>query len=236
MRSSPNPKLALALLLIAGAAAPARSMAQEAPLRWKLRQGQELKYVQKQQTISTANANGQPIDNKMEQVFHSTWKVKSLQADGSAEMTQSFDRVQFSMESPIGNTSFDTNEKAAKVDGPLAGMADAFRSIIGKDVTLMMAANGEIKKVTIPDSVTEGMQKVGVGPDGKPILSAEMLKGIIEQSGVPLPSKPLKPGDSFTVERDVPSPIGSMHVVTAYTFKGPEKSGSPIERFAIAVK
>lgn len=234
MNLLPRAGLALAFALIAGASAPAQS--QTAPIRWKFHPGQTLNYVQKQQTISTANANGQPIDTRMEQVFHSTWKVLAVAADGSAEMTQSFDRVQLSMESPTGNGQFDTNDKAAKPEGPIAAMAQAFQAIIGKDVALTMAPNGAIHKVTIPNSVTEGLQKAAVGPDGKPAISAEMLKGMIEQSGVPLPEKPIKPGDGFTVERKVPSAIGEMQVNTSYTYKGPEKPGSPVERFEVNIK
>lgn len=226
--------LALAFALIAGASAPAQS--QNGPLRWKFQPGQELKYVQKQQTISTANANGQPIENKLEQTFHSTWKIQSVRPDGTAAMTQSFDRVQFAMQSPTGNGGFDTNDKDAKPEGRIAVMAAAFHSIIGKDVTMTMAPNGQIHDVSIPEAVAEGLQKAGVGADGKPILSTDTLKGIIEQSGVALPDKPLKPGDNFQIERDVPSPIGSMHVVTTYTYKGPEKSGSTVERFDIEIK
>src|SRR5262245_37566051 len=91
-------RIALAALALAvvGTFAPARAQAPSG-LRWKFKEGQTLRYLLSQNTSSSISVGGQSIDNTIEQAFEVTWKVKSVKSDGSAELTQVFDRAKMAM-------------------------------------------------------------------------------------------------------------------------------------------
>src|SRR5262245_20701407 len=70
-------------------------------LRWKFKAGDKLNYVTEQNTTSKGAFMGMDIETKMTQTVEITWNVKSVNAEGVAELTQVIDRMRMTMESPF---------------------------------------------------------------------------------------------------------------------------------------
>ena len=79
------------------------------PLRWKFKSGEQLNYILARQMEGKLNLSGADITFKVDMTFDTTWKVKSVAADGSAEIEQTVDRIQINMSSPLGgNLDYDS--------------------------------------------------------------------------------------------------------------------------------
>lgn len=215
----------LAAALVWAAAVPAWSQGE---IRWKFREGQTLRFVQKTEVASAANIDGNAIETKLGQTITSTWKVKVVKEDGSAEMTQRVDRVEMAMDSPIGEMSFDSDKKDDAAEGPLAPMADMLKALVGQEVGMTMTPRGDVKGVKVPAKLSEAFEG-GAALGG--MFGGGGIKGMFEQPVTPLPERPLKVDESFTWKREAPMPLGTMTMETVLTFKGPDAKDPKLDRF-----
>jgi hypothetical protein len=160
--------------------------------------------------------------------------VKEVDGDGTAEMTQTLDRIRFVAEgAAIGKTEFDTADPKDP-EGPLGRLAPAFRSMVNAPIALKMGARGQISDVRIPAKMTEALKGLGANTPGlADFLSEKSLQNLISQGTVPLPEGALAKGDAWTASRKVEMPFGLMTVDSTYTYDG--KAG-PLEKFAIKAK
>ncbi len=207
-------------------AAPAFS---QSDVRWKFKEGQNLRMLLKTDVTTEANVQGNAIETKMAQVFTVGWKVKAVKSDGSAEIVQTFDRVELAMDSPFGEMKFDSDKKGEVEEGPLAGLTGPMKALVGAEMTMTMTPTGETKDMKIPAKVTEALG--GGGGAAGMMFSPDSIKSMMQQSGPGLPDKPLKVDESFTTKRDMPNPLGTMTVETTQTYKGPDPKDAKIEIF-----
>lgn len=199
-------------------------------LKWKFKEGEKLQYLLDQQSVSALSVNGQMIENKVNQTFDMTWTIKKVMPDGSAEMTQTFDRVRFKTEGLLGEVAFDSKD-AKEPEGPAAALAQVFRTLVGNDASLTMTALGEIKDLKLPEKAVEALKNSPPGPGGQRTMSEESFKNIIQQSALVLPGKPLAANGTWTEKREMPQPpLGSMAVNTTYTFKGADAQNKALDR------
>src|SRR5262245_48672659 len=107
---------ALAILAV-GFVASARG---ESPLRWKFKEGQSLDYVLERTAEGKVSLMGAEFAFKMGMAFDTTWKVKSVAADGSANVEQTVERIQISMSSPLaGDVAYDSKSGDKPDAGPV---------------------------------------------------------------------------------------------------------------------
>lgn len=221
--------LALAVLALTG---PARAQA-PSNLRWKFKEGQTIRYVLSQKTNSSISVGGQSLDNAFEQEFEMTWKVKAVRADGSAEMSQVFDRVKYGMDSVLGQVAVDTKDEKDP-EGPAAMLGGVFRALVGADSTMVMTALGEIKELKLPAKATEALKNVPQLPGGPRTLSEDSFKDIIQQATLVLPEKALAVDATWTSKREVPqAQLGTMVTDTTYTFRGPDAQEKGLDKIDV---
>src|SRR5581483_8308118 len=81
----------------------------EGPLRWKFKEGETLDHVIERNVDGKLNLSGADIEFKVKMVFDTTWKVKSVAADGTASIEETLDRMQVAMDSPLaGSLEYDS--------------------------------------------------------------------------------------------------------------------------------
>ena len=61
-----------------------------------------LNYVMDRETDMKIDLSGSLIEVKSGMIFDTSWKVKSVDADGTATIEQTVDRIQMKMDSPLG--------------------------------------------------------------------------------------------------------------------------------------
>ena len=179
-------------------------------LRWKFKKDDTLNYVMERTTEMKMDLSGSLIEIVSGMTFDTTWKVKSVAADGSAEIEQTVDRIQMKMDSPLGGALDYDSKKPGSGQGQIwEMMGPMIESLVGGTVSLKATPTGEVSDIKLPEKVTEqlgkqqgGQRRGGMGMMGG--LTENSIKEMITRSIVPLPEKPVSPDinwqQSFTEE------------------------------------
>lgn len=230
---------ALALIVTVGFASS--STAQEAkPLTWKFKEGETIRYKLVQKTENKMKAAGREGGSKVEQISDVRWDVKSVSAEGVAQMTQTIDRVQVTMETP-GQPAFkfDSSDGDAPQDGPLASqLAPMFKALAGFECSLTMNPQGKIDNVKIPKETIDALRGSALG-QATNLFSEEGMKNMISQSSLVLPetAAATMPGKSWTDQTKVPVPnLGNILTEKTYTVKGPDEKNPKLTLITLASK
>jgi hypothetical protein len=223
--------VALASVIIAGPA-PAQEV-----LRYKFKQGEKLHYVLEQKMNMTMAIMNNNIMMDMTQTIDTLWDIQSVDKDGTAKMTQKFDRVRFSMDGPMGKTEYDS--KDGKVpEGPFGAlMGPFFQALAGAEFKVTLDAHGQYDKVEVPDKLAEALKKLPMASAMGDLASVDGLKRLISQSGLILPNTALTKGKTWDKKIDIKLPFGKMETDTAFTYQGPTThDGLKVEQFAMKPK
>lgn len=221
-----------ALILVA-CLAPASIAQKPTEFRYKFQEGQTFPYLLKQSTESVVSINGQTIEQKLEQTFDVTWKVKKVRDDGSAEIAQTFDRVRFTLDSLLGQMSFDTKD-GKEAEGPLAQIGAIFRDLVGGEGSIRVTPLGEVVDVKLPAKASEALKNVPALPGGQRMLSEETFQTIFSQAMVIFPEKPAA---TWTSKREIGQPpVGTMVLDTTYTHAGPDAQSKGLDRVDAKIK
>jgi hypothetical protein len=211
-----------AALLFAGAAQA------QTTLRYKFKAGEKKVYETTQKMTMKMNVNGMDVNIGMNTKMTMEQAVTGTTADGKGKITQKFQRIAFDMTTPTANIQYDS-EKNKNPDDPAGKiMAPMFNALVNGEFKLIMAPDGSISDMEIPESVTKAMQKLAQGPGGPGLgemFSKEGLKKIFSQN-VSFPTGPVEKGKSWESKTELKLPFGKMEVATKYTYEGPTKEGS----------
>lgn len=225
----------LALLLASNAHA-------ESPLRWKFKEAETLNYVLERAVDGKITLSGADIEFKLKMIFDTTWKVKSVAADGAAIVEQSLDRMQVSMDSPLaGNLEYDS-ENPTKPDSPAWAMLEPMVSgLVGQTLTWKVSPQGKVSNIELPRKLADIFAKQGQGNNrqqafgiGGNIFSEAGIKEFIEKSVLPLPEK--APAKDVTwkqsFENTIPR-IGIQTAETTFSFAGADtQDGKSVQKIS----
>lgn len=211
------------------------SSASAATLRWKFKAGETLRYEMNQKTVTSVNAGGDEQSKEtVTMITNMSWVVKSVDAEGKAELTQTIDRVRIKIESALGTFQIDSKESKS----PLNPLEPYFKALIGTPFPFKMDAQGALSDVKVPESVIQSLRELGGGAaGGNAMFTEEGLKTMITQSSIPLPKEDLAVGKTWTQQEKVPTPpLGAMTLVKTYRYQGPESvAGAELEKIGVAV-
>src|SRR5690242_9054989 len=111
MRLTLNSAVRLGLLTACAMGALVTNSAQaQTTLRWKFQKGETLSYTMVQKTTNKINAGNQNVEYSFSQTIDNTWVVKDVTADGQAEVAQTFDRIQTTMDLPNMKIEYDSKD------------------------------------------------------------------------------------------------------------------------------
>jgi Family of unknown function (DUF6263) len=182
-------------------------------LRWKFKAGETLNYVMDRQTDMKIDLSGSLIEIKSGMTFDTTWKVKSVADDGTAELEQTVDRIQMKMDSPLGGgLDYDSKKPGSGQGQAWEMIGPTIEAIVGQTFTLKATATGQVSDIKLPEKLAEhlGKQADGAGGGGGRRrggggmggmmggLNESSIREMITRSIVPLPEKPVSPDVNWT--------------------------------------
>jgi Family of unknown function (DUF6263) len=224
--------IGLLALLLAGNAAPAQEV-----VRYKFQPAEKLRYELEQKMIMDMNVQGNAISIEMTQTIDVVWDIKSVDKDGKAKMTQTFERVRMSMIGPMGTVDYDSRN-GKMPEGPVGeAMGPLFKAMAGLVLGVSMDARGQIGDVEVPKEFLDAIKNSPAAAASGDMFSQDGMKRMISQSGLVLPGGALTKGQSWDTKMDMKMPFGKMLVVNNITSEGTgTRDGLKIEQFAIKPK
>ncbi|HTM53543.1 MAG TPA: DUF6263 family protein [Pirellulales bacterium] len=226
--------LALALLAV-GASALA-----ESELRWKFKPGEKLQYVIERSAEGKVNLTGAEFAFKMGMTFDTTWNVKAVAADGTADLEQTVDRIQIGMSSPLaGSVNFDSKSTEKPDAGPVWTLLEPVVSgMLGQTIKIKVTPQGKVTDIQLPDKLTESFAKQRVGQNrqaglgvGGNAFTEKGVKELITRSVQLLPEKSDKSW-SQSFENVMPG-VGTQTTELKFSRSGDESvDGKKLEKIA----
>jgi len=220
--------LVIAACLLFTLAATASAQVQ---LRYKFRQGQQLKYRTQQSIKLQTQISGKQIEVAFDQTIESTQQVTELTQDGGAKIEQTIDRVSMTITRPAGTEiTFDSAAEGEPSAGakPLAAVAEALKAA---KFEFQMSPRGEITAVALPSDLHANLSQDPATADFAKLFDAEMFKRLLVQGAPTFPEDPLVPqgqagGESSwrkTFIVDNPN-FGKQALQVIYTYLGESKT------------
>lgn len=223
----------LAALLLLAAHRPVHA---QRLLRWKFEPGQTFHVHVEQQTNTRSSGAGKPMDASITMQMHMTWKVEAVNEDGAAQMTQRFDRLQVSMKSGPAEPIIYDSAAATTPSGPAADMAAAVRPLLGADFRVVMTDRGAIREVVVPDATAQALEQTA-SATVKQLLTADGVAKILRQAAVELPANSVSPGDTWTAESPVDTPLGLFKLRHTYVLGDTEEvDGRSLEQITVTTE
>lgn len=217
-------RIAAAVVALAAAFAPAAGFAET--LRWKLKQGEVLKYTLEEKMISTIKIQDRDVKSSKTQTINLTWTVTSVSAAGDADVTAKIERVRMKVNQPPFQ-AFDFDSAAEKIDAPepFGAVAKQVKAMAGAEFTFQMKTSGAVVNFKIPAETMKKLREglpADAGDQGG--VSEQALTDMLRQSSPPaFPDDEVKPGKTWTGKpARLPSPLGVMVVAKSFTFQGPD--------------
>jgi hypothetical protein len=181
-----------------------------------------------QKAVTEVKANGQTIKTTIAQTLDYTWAVQSVDAGGSADMVQTFDRVRTKFETPFGLVEYDS--KAEKEPGGViaAGLIPVLKALVGAKFKYKISPQGELSDIQVPESLMKTLKEAGPAAAGNAgMFSEEGLKNVIRDCSLILPAESLdKP---WTRQKKIASPpLGTQVFDMTYKYEGVENNEDKI--------
>jgi hypothetical protein len=227
----------LAVALLAAATAHA-----DTPLRWKFEANDNLNYVLNRSVEGKLNLTGSEILFKMGMAFDVTWKVKSVAADGTAQVDLTVDRMQINMSSPLGGDLVYDSQNPGEMAGPVwSQMSPMVEGMLGQDFQLKISPLGKVSDIEVPAKLAEVFKKQTQGGNrqsgfgiGGGAFSERGIKELIEKSVLPLPEAAAAKDVTWKQHfENAMRGMGSQMTDTTFSFAGPEKlDGQSVEKIS----
>ncbi len=209
-----------------------RSLAAQEPLRWKFSPGETLQVSFMQSANTETVGAGMPTTIGIVMTMEMTWRVSAVAEDGSATMTQSFDRLTMSMKTgDVAAVDFDSAAEPTSAEAK--AIAATVGPLIGATFQLVMSQRGEIRDVKIAETVEKAV--ASGTPDGlQALFSPAGISRVLRQSVVVLPEQPVTAGDTWQTTHDVESPLGVLQQLSVYSYAGAsEQGGRQLEQIKV---
>ena len=198
--------------------------AEKVDLKLDLKKGQSYPLLATidSKVVQTMGGQQQTIDQSM--AIYYTMKVTDVAADGTMDVTVTYDRVRMNMKNPAGNIEYDS-DKTKPEETPM--MARGFAGLVGSKLDLKITPKGKVTDVKGADELLKRMidkmelqepQKSMVETQLKQQFGPEAIRKSFEQMTAFYPEKPVAPGESWT--QKVPLAMGfPILTETTYTLK-----------------
>lgn len=231
--------LPLVFALAFGASAPymAASESAKASLRWKLREGDQLRLQVTQTTKTETSVMGKATAMSIDTGLEMMWRVDNVERDGTMRMTLSFDRVKMKTTDTDGQAVvYDSSSAEAPL--PLVrNMARDIRPLLSSRFAVAMSNRGEILEVTRRE---ESDGQATKGPNASPwkgLMTKDGINQTLRQILGLLPEAPVAEGDKWASTYDVDSPLGKIRIANSLTCDGTIlRNGRPYAKIAMVAR
>jgi hypothetical protein len=214
---------ALIALSVAGLAREARGET----LRWKLNPRETLQYTLERKQVQSIKVMGKDKKSTRTDITNLTWTVKSVSANGDAEIGLRFDRVRVRIEQPpFMPLEFDSSPDKTDIPDEFESAERQIRALVGPEFTFTLRPTGAVDDLKIPAQMLKNL-KDATPPEagGQGMVSEQNLKDLLLQSSPPtFPANSLEPGQVWSGKPSkMPIPgLGSVNIDLVFTFQGPD--------------
>ncbi|MDB6153569.1 MAG: hypothetical protein JWL90_2022 [Chthoniobacteraceae bacterium] len=170
-----------------------------------------------------------PMDQKMSMSANMSMAVTKLPDGKRKRLALKYEHLLVDTDMGGQKMKIDSDKPDATAPG-----GNAFAAIVGKEIRAIIDADD---KVTEFENLDEIVGATAGNPMASGILNKETLNTMINQSALQaLPGKPVKAGDSWPFNIDVPMPqMGKVSIKGTYTYKGTvPHNGVPCAEIAVA--
>lgn len=219
-------------LLFACTVAAAVHAAEAEPLRWKFTPGMVNRYRIDQSTVSVMDLGAGKVESRFKQTIDWNWRVEKVDAEGTATLTQTIERVQIEVAVPGGQSASFDSKSDKPAEGFAAMLAPLVEAMTAGSFTATMTNRGEVKELVVSEAVLTALaNSPGAAALGE-LATAEGFKKAVGRASFVVPEK-LEPGTEWTVTTEVKNPsFGVQKVDTTYKYLGAkEVDGQVIDQF-----
>lgn len=210
----------------------------KALFRWKFKPGEKLVWNMDQSVEMSMIVGKMPITTTMDYEFSMSWAINEVSPEGDAQCSLAIDQIVMRMKIAEQEIVFNTNNKDAKPEGPLAAAADVFYALVGLTYDLTMTPRGEVKAVDFNDAAREKLKKLQANPamgQLAQMFSAEGLKQMIGQASSMFPEEEVAVGQTWEIAQEVKNPLlGSQKTTAKMKYEGVEDvEGRPLDKISV---
>ncbi len=205
-------------------------------LRWKLKDGETLKYTTDMVQKQKDSVMGMDIETTMTQGMGMSWKVGAVK-DGKAEITQTIDAFRQKMESPFAQFEFDSKD-GKEPEGPIGQLiGPIMKALVGAEFTLKLDPQGEISDVKVSQKLVDSLKGNFALAQMGSMFSEDGLKNMVQQGGQGFPKESVEKGKSWSKSVELKMPFGTMKMDNTFTYEGAEtKDDVKLEKIAMKAK
>lgn len=197
------------------------SLPAQTKLTYKFQAGKKNNYLQETEIKQSMTVAGQNIDTTILQSMEVAQAVLGVEGD-EASVKQTISRFRTKMEMPGNNIEYDSKD-GKKPDGPVGALVGPlFEAMVGTEISFKQGADGKLTNAKISEKLANAMKANPVLAQMGGTFSEEGLKGMMQQSSLPLPAEALTKGKSWSHQVEMKTPIGLTKMTTTYTYQGSE--------------
>jgi uncharacterized protein DUF6263 len=230
-------KILLVVALLSAWSLAALPASAQTTLRYKFKDGENLKYVVEQKMKMTMSIMGKDIDMNMDQSSEMTWAVGKVDDKGNAQINVKFGRSKMNMTSPMGKVEVDSNSTQEPEDQLGQILYKVVKGLSDMEVSATVSPLGEFSDLKIPEKALKALQNIPGGEAFGDMLSPDGLKRMMSQSGLVMPKEPVTAGKTWNTKNEMKLPFGKMVAEIEYKYAGPvEKEGKTFEKIFLKPK
>lgn len=237
MKNSKWKPCVLSLVLVLTSSLGSSTAQAAETLRWKFKPDETTNYVLDRSIDGVFDFNGQQINFSFEMTFDLTWKVKSVAEDGTGELEQTVDRIQFTMQSPIGGElKWDSTQSEPEGNPIWAQMGGPLKGLLGSPISMKVSPRGEVSDVQFTEELQktfdDGGQRRRMNFGGG--VSASSIKEMIERAFLKLPEEEVTEGTKWEQQFSTAfANAGTQFTDVAYAVTGTEdKEGTKVVKIS----
>jgi hypothetical protein len=214
---------ALATLALLGYSRETRGEA----LRWKLNPGEVLRYTLEGKQVENIKVMGRDKKSTKTNTTNFTWTVKSVSANGDAEIGLRFDRVRMRIQNPpFMPLEFDSSPNKLEIPEEFESYERQIKALAGAEFSFTLRPTGEVDDVKIPPQTLKNLKDAAPQEAaGQGMISEQSLKDLLLQSSPPpFPLDSVELGKTWAGKPSkMPVPgLGSLKIDQVFTFQGPD--------------
>jgi len=201
-----------------------------APLTWKFKEGEVLRYVRTQERVMKNAVGGQISDQRVVRETTMTLRCQKAEADGAAFLSLTIDRVKVEQTSPKGVVKYDTQSTEDAV-GEARRLAESLKPMIGFTFLFRANARGQVSDVSFSP---ESRKLLGENANwAKSFANADALRQLS-----PLFLLPADDANTWVEEMEFTEPlVGTRKLRVTYTLAGTvNRGGQELEQLKLVTK